>query len=278
MTARSTTRAWGVMLLVPAAACSDLPARSSAPDPPVVTITATDFAFGAPDTIPAGLTRIRLTSEGQERHHVQLARLDRGRTVRELGDSLAGSKRLPSWVTFMGGPNVPAAGEPSEVQVRLPPGLYALLCFVSSRDGVPHLAKGMLRELAVVAAGAPILPEPQADVRLTLDDYDFAFTPWLTRGRRTIRVENNGPQPHEAIFVRLAPGKTVDDVLGWLKNPDGPPPGDTFGGTMALQRGQVNLITAEFTAGDYALLCFVPDLGDGKPHVAHGMVRQFTVE
>jgi hypothetical protein len=70
----------------------------------------------------------------------------------------------------------------------------------------------------------------------------------------------------------------VDDVLGWLKNPDGQSPGDTFGGTMALQRGQVNFITAEFTPGDYALLCFVPDSGDGKPHVAHGMVRQFTVK
>jgi hypothetical protein len=115
-------------------------------------------------------------------------------------------------------------------------------------------------------------------VRLTLDDYDFAFTPWLTRGRRTIRVENSGPQPHEAIFVRLAPGKMVADVMAWLKQREGPPPGEPFGGTMALQRGQVNFLTAEFPPGDYALLCFVPDSGDGKPHVAHGMVQQFSVK
>jgi hypothetical protein len=278
MTSRSLTHACGTLLLIPAAACSDLPARAPAVDAPLVHVVATDFAFRAPDTISAGLTRIRFTNRGRERHHVQLARLGRGRTIRELGDSLAASRRLPSWVTFVGGPNVPAPGTPSEIQVRLAPGSYAMLCLVPSPDGSAHLATGMLRALAVVPAGSPILPEPRADARLTLDDYDFTFTPWLTRGRRTIRVENNGPQPHEATFVRLAPGKTAEDVLDWLEHPEGPPPGETFGGTVALQRGQVNFVTAEFTPGEYALLCFVPDSGDGKPHVAHGMVQQFTIE
>ncbi|HET8625113.1 MAG TPA: hypothetical protein VFM14_16240 [Gemmatimonadales bacterium] len=277
MSHQSSTYRWSALLLIPVAACSDLPARTRTTDAPVVSVAARDFSFRAPDTIMAGLTRILLTNEGRERHHMQLARLERGHTIRELGDSLTASNRLPSWVTFMGGPNEPVPGGPSEVLVRLAPGSYAMLCFVSSPDGVPHLAKGMLRGLAVVPGDAPILPEPQADVRLTLEDYDFAFTPWLTRGRKTIRVENIGPQPHEAIFVRLAPGKTADDVLAWLKRQDTPPPGKTFGGTMALQRGQVNFIMAEFTPGEYALLCFVPDSGDGKPHVAHGMVRQFTV-
>jgi hypothetical protein len=209
---------------------------------------------------------------------VQFARLDPGYSIRQRGDSLAVGKRLPSWVTFVGGPNVPAPGATSEVVVRLAPGSYVLLCFVSSSDGITHVAKGMLRPLAVVPVETPILPEPRADARLTLHDYDFALTPWLTRGRRTIRVENSGPQPHEATFVRLARGKTVSDVLSWLKRHDGPPPGETFGGAAALQRGQVNFVTADFAPGDYALLCFIPDSGDGKPHVAHGMVRQFTVK
>jgi hypothetical protein len=44
-----------------------------------------------------------------------------------------------------------------------------------------------------------------------------------------------------------------------------------------MQPGQLNHLRAEFTAGDYVLLCFVPDSGDGKPHVAHGMIRQIRV-
>jgi uncharacterized cupredoxin-like copper-binding protein len=50
-----------------------------------------------------------------------------------------------------------------------------------------------------------------------------------------------------------------------------------MGGTSFLSAGESNQVTADFEAGEYALLCFVPDAKDGKPHVAHGMVRQITV-
>ena len=52
-------------------------------------------------------------------------------------------------------------------------GTYAVLCFVSSGDRIPHLAKGIIRQLTVV-----------------LDDYTLALTPALPAGRRTVRVEN----------------------------------------------------------------------------------------
>ena len=37
----------------------------------------------------------------------------------------------------------------------------------------------------------------------------------------------------------------------------------------------MNYVSAEFTPGEYAMVCFVPDAGDGRPHTAHGMVREF---
>jgi hypothetical protein len=33
----------------------------------------------------------------------------------------------------------------------------------------------------------------------------------------------------------------------------------------------------DFTPGDYGMVCFAPDLKDGKPHFVHGMVQQITV-
>lgn len=45
-----------------------------------------------------------------------------------------------------------------------------------------------------------------------------------------------------------------------------------------LSPGEVNFMTVDFTPGEYILLCFVRDVGDGKPHLAHGMARQFRVE
>lgn len=52
----------GVSLL--AVGCQKKPAPQ-ATGPTVVTITATDYAFGAPDTIPAGLTTFRLANQGR---------------------------------------------------------------------------------------------------------------------------------------------------------------------------------------------------------------------
>jgi hypothetical protein len=39
-----------------------------------VTVTASDYTFNAPDTIPAGITEIRLLNRGTEMHHVMLIR------------------------------------------------------------------------------------------------------------------------------------------------------------------------------------------------------------
>jgi hypothetical protein len=262
--------------LVAVGGCSELPARDRLAPVTDVAITSTDFAFALPDTIPAGLTRIRLSNGGKEHHHAQLARLHPGHTVAELRDTLA-SGALPSWVAFVGGPGVPAPAQPSEVIVPLEAGSYAVLCFVESADRVPHFAKGMIREITVVPTTAPVQPEPAVDARLVLEDYSYSLSPALAAGRRTVRVENSGPQLHEVEFVRLQPGKTAADVLAWFKSKEGPPPGEAFGGTAALQPGAVNFVTADFTRGDYALLCFVPDAGDGRRHVAHGMVAQIRV-
>ena len=145
-----------LLLLLAASACSDLPARPRPTPAHEVTITAGDFSFRAPDSIPAGLTRIRLFNEGPERHHAQLARLNGGRTMAELRDSLTRSRDLPSWVTFVGGPNVPVPGGPSDILVSLEAGQYVAAQFVTSADGVPHLAKGMMRPLTVTAGPASI--------------------------------------------------------------------------------------------------------------------------
>jgi hypothetical protein len=58
--------------------CSELPARDRSNPIHEITITSVDFSFVAPDTVPAGLIRIRLSNNGQEHHHAQIARLHPG--------------------------------------------------------------------------------------------------------------------------------------------------------------------------------------------------------
>ena len=252
-------------------------AQTPAPTANLVTVTAREFAFGAPATIPAGLTTVRLVSQGQEMHHVQLVRLDEGHTVAELMElAKTEDQPLPAWATFVGGPNVHAPGAHSEATVTLEPGSYAIVCYIPSADGVPHIRKGMVKPLTVLpAAEAAVLGA--AEVRMTLRDFSFQTTPEITAGRRSIDVVNEAEQPHEAVLMRLEPGKTPQDLLAWIKRPQGPPPATPMGGTSILSRGEANRISVDFTPGEYVLLCFVPDAGDGRLHVEHGMVRQFTV-
>ncbi len=44
-----------------------------------------------------------------------------------------------------------------------------------------------------------------------------------------------------------------------------------------MQKGSTAYITADFTPGDYALICFLPDAKDGKPHFTHGMIQQVHI-
>ena len=250
-------------------------AQAPAAEANLVSVTATDFAFAAPASIPAGLTTVRLVNQGKEMHHVQIVRLDEGHTVAELMQ--AGHGPLPAWARFVGGPNVPAPQGFTEATMQLEAGTYALVCFIPSADGVPHLMKGMVKPLTVVPSRQASAAAPAADVRLTLRDYAYEITPEISAGRHVIHVENAAVQPHEVVIMRLAPGKTAQDLLAWEQSRNGPPPALPVGGTSLLSTGQSNLLQIDFQPGEYALLCFVPDAGDGKPHVAHGMVRQITV-
>jgi hypothetical protein len=251
-------------------------AAAPAAAPNVVTITATDFAFEAPDTVPAGVTTLRLVNRGPALHHAQLVRLNEGKTVDELLNALKQPGPLPAWAVEMGGPNPPAPGETTNTTQDLEPGSYAVVCFVDIPDRVPHVMKGMVHAFTVVPS-ASTAAEPPADVTMELADYTFTFSAPLQAGTRTIRVDNKGPQPHEVALVQLDSGKTAADLMKWAQTFEGPPPGKPLGGVAGLGVGQHAYFTVELAAAEYVMLCFVPDAKDGKAHAAHGMVHTVRV-
>lgn len=243
-----------------------------------VTVTATDYAFNAPDTIPAGLTEIRLLNRGTEMHHVMLIRLESGKTLADLFGAMKSDGPPPAWAREVGGPNTPGPGGESNAILRLVAGRYAMICVIPSSDGKPHVMKGMAKEIVVIPA---VSNTANANVRvnatMTLVDYGFQFSQPLAAGRQTIRVKNTAEQAHEVVILKLQPGKKPADVLAWMEKMEGPPPGAPIGGTTPMARGEENIITVDLTPGEYGLICFVSDAKDGKPHVAHGMMSQFTI-
>jgi hypothetical protein len=108
-------------------------------------------------------------------------------------------------------------------------------------------------------------------------DYDFEMSQPLTAGKHTIRVDNGGKQHHEIAIVRLAAGRKPADFVAWGMKPVGPAPGTIHGGLSGIPPGEHAFIEVDLPAGEYALICFLPDAKDGKPHFEHGMMKQETV-
>jgi hypothetical protein len=251
-------------------------ATAASPDANVLRVTAADYAFAAPDQIQGGLTTIRLINQGPSLHHIQLVKLDQGKTLPDFLTALKDGGPPPAWATMVGGPNPPVPGDSTTVVLFLDPGSYAMICLVPAADGVPHFAKGMARMLTVTGP-ARITPEPAADVTVKLVDYDFQFSQPLTPGHHTIRVENDGQQWHELVLLKLHPGKTPMDFAEWAAKPIGAPPGDIHGGISGIVPGTHGFIITDLTPGDYGLICFFPDVKDGKPHLEHGMIKAIKV-
>jgi uncharacterized cupredoxin-like copper-binding protein len=258
------------------AALATLALRPS-PVPPTVNVTATDYALAAPDTLREGAVRFELTNRGKEFHHLWVIRLEQGKTMDDFRTALSAGGPFPAWARSLGGPNAPApGGGEANATLVLAAGRYLLVCGIPGPGGIPHLMKGMLRPLTVVA-GAEGAGAPRADVTMSLRDFSFVLSGPLAPGRRTVEVRNDGDQTHEVELVRLAPGKSVHDALAWVEKPAGPPPGLPLGGVSPIDRGGVASFEVELTAGRYGMICFLPDVGDGKSHHEHGMIQAFEV-
>jgi len=246
--------------------------------PAIVTVTATDFRFDAPATAPAGAVTIHLINHGKELHQVQLVKLEDGKTAADFAKALQTPGPPPSWIKFVGGPNGIAPGQEARATSVLAPGSYMYLCFIPSQDGVMHAAKGMVRPFEVTATSGAMAEAPAADVTITLTDYAFDSSQPLTAGAHTILVKNAGPQAHEIVLLRLPPGKKAEDFGRWAETGmKGPPPAEPLGGVGFLDKGSEGSFTADLTPGDYGFICFVPDAKDGKPHLAHAMMKTITV-
>ena len=253
------------------------PAAAAPAAPATITFHAADFRFEGPDSIPAGMVTFDLINDGTTFHHMQLVRLDSAKTFADLQAAIAKRGPIPGWVTFIGGPNAADPHSQSNATMNMPAGNYAMLCFVDVPGGVPHVAKGMERSLTVVPSSAPVAAAPTPDVTMTLADYNFSLSQPLKAGKQVIEVKNNGPQVHEVEIIKLAPGKTQEQVLAWMQKPNGPPPGSGIGGIAGAAPGEVSYFTADLTPGDYMLICFLPDRKDGKPHFMKGMIQTVKV-
>jgi uncharacterized cupredoxin-like copper-binding protein len=250
--------------------------------PVTVPIVAHDYSFDVTNTIRAGVVRFDLKNVGQEPHFAGIIKPALGHTVAEVKAALAAQKTPvpppgPPPYEDVAGVSMADGGRNGNASYHLKPGKYLIMCSIPSRDGVPHFAKGMLTELTVTNGDAGALPTP--DARIVGTDMALTPVPPLSAGKHTILFKNQGKQLHEINLVQLQPGKTMQDVVRWFGDHNGPPPTVSLGG-VAVQVGEEGTTEVDLQPGvTYAFVCAVDDvLGHHEPHITEGMFTPaFTV-
>ena len=276
-----TALALGSLATVAAACGSD--------DPNEVKIEGHEFAFEVDGSdFVRGTNTITFENTGTQTHHLQLVQIG----PHTLEEALAGAAALgageepPDWFIPRGGVGQLAPGESASITDSFAPGNYALLCFVPDiADGVPHLAKGMAA-LITIAGDQNDADIPEADFTVSGVDsgdgssYGFEGVTSVDAGEVTVRFRNGGSELHEANLFKLAPGFTVEQLVGALTAegppPAGPPPFTPVGALQAMLPGSSQTATLDLEAGTYVFICFVPN-PQGVPHFALGMVQELTV-
>lgn len=285
-TSRSITSAWPIAAVLVVAGNGsrlDTNAQTKTGAPPVVTIIATDYAYEAPDTVPAGVNVFRLVNHGDQAHAATIVRLEAGKTLPDYIEAYREAHRTrgarPAWAAFRGGPVALMRGE-GNTTVYLEPGNYAWVCFVPGPDSVSHLLKHNQAHAFVVRPRtkdtlAPVAPEPTVSLRML--DYSFQLSAPLKSGRHVIRVDNVGADYHHVLVFKLTTGKTIQDVQAWLeKRMEGEAPSTFVGAMGELSAGANAYLEVNLTAGEYVLACVITGR-DEVSHAAKGMIQQIRV-
>jgi hypothetical protein len=272
------------------------------PESAVVEVVATDFAFQAPDTIPAGWTTLRLINQGAQTHFVVLDHLPDGRTLDDFAAAVAvpfdsawnGLQRgtlekadvasllgslLPEWfagVRQTGGVGLLAPGEQATATMQLEPGTYVLECYVKTPDGTFHTALGMARQLTVSGERSATRP-PTADVEVAFAGGAMTAPAAIAPGRQIVAVSYGhaaeGLLANDVHVARLPEGVAADSIVPWMDwmNVAGlraPAPVSFLGGVQEMPVGSTAYFTVELAPGRYVWI---------SENAGDGMVQAFTV-
>lgn len=293
----------GAALLFGLAACqpdTDAAANDEDDAPPVVEVTALDYAFAAPDTIPSGWVTFRMANKGKETHYFQLDRLPKGRTFAEFQDAyvhpvdsirqlfLEGAidsaqqrkaiDELPKWADPGAFPNGGAVallgpGETASATVYLEPGTYAMACALQAPNGRLHAYMGMVRGITASAPSSGASP-PKAHMTIRSAGRTIAVDGELEGGRQSIAFHLEEP-PEDMDFpyayanlVRFDQETSRQEVKNW--NEQNPAPATFLGGPGHIASGDSMYAAVDLSTGRYGWVFY--------NYSEETIIKEFTVE
>ncbi|HEX4935279.1 MAG TPA: hypothetical protein VFV33_18980 [Gemmatimonadaceae bacterium] len=252
---------------------------------PVLEVTATEYAFQAPDSVPPGRTVVRLKNLGRVVHEVIVMKLRPGVNLDTL---LAQPDRRRGFPEFVEGGNAVLFAPPGktgsgELVVDLEPGRdYLLLCNFRDAEGKPmHSSLGMYRRVRVGTAPVAATPPAEREVVVLAGDYRFVAPDTLDAGPVEFRMRNVGRQRHEVSLGRLKVGVPARDFLDrWQRGEEIDSLYDDDGAVVTGYPTDDNRIAirADLRAGhEYVIVCEFRDAPGQPTHRELGMAKGLLV-
>jgi hypothetical protein len=134
------------------------------------------------------------------------------------------------------------------------------------------------------ASGAAATPSAAStappEVRFVARDFAFEGPDTIAAGMTTLVLHNAGPSLHHVLLLRLANGRTAEDLRAAVLG--GKPPGVwgswfvMAGGVSPVDPGKDARATLMIEPGAYAVVCLVSAPGH-VPHMRRGMITGLTV-
>ncbi len=102
-------------------------------------VTAVDYAFQLPATIPKDATSIRLVNEGKEDHELLVGRMNDGVTLDQVKAATNLKAVVPQTITLDAKP-----GQAAEMAIDVTTGNWFMACYLTTADGKSHAELGMI--------------------------------------------------------------------------------------------------------------------------------------
>lgn len=131
-----------------------------------------------------------------------------------------------------------------------------------------------------LAFTSPAAPDGVTTVHIDANEFAFAFIAEdVTSGNVAFEIANVGKQPHHVTIEKVPADFDIEAALQSEEDPEGL---THIGSTPPWEPGvtQYVVFTGPLEAGDYVMLCFMPDTDDpeGTPHALKGMYKEFSVD
>jgi hypothetical protein len=244
-------------------------ATAQAATPPQYTITLSAETISIPDDIPAGLVELSIDNVDTQWHSAIIRHLNEDVSLEKFSAAFQEEPRSTFPMTsFIGGPDVPGG--------KAMPGYYTL------QSGTYVVVDNWVEpwrfaSFQVEGETAPAQP-PQAEVIVHMKEYAFDMPESLPGGRQLWQFTNQGQFLHNLGIIRLGEGKSMDDVIAWTKEQQGPEPFEYYTMWNLLSPGATSWGEIELQPGEYLAVDFMPDFAnEGGWNMEQGMVWAFTV-